>query len=152
MILEEDAVKPMSNHYICGFLVKDNSQIIDSQGAGSHVFVIHSLRRPLIPTWTITVNHYDPTTNSFNFTDEEWEQHAKGNKIIDTLKTTPLSYPDLCTHLFDGTAATGVSGWGPSSKRSRTIDLNDDIENLGTEEVQSNNANPNDVEIPKKKG
>ena len=75
----------------------------------------------------------------------------QGNKIIDTLKTTPLSYPDLCTHLFDGTAATGVSGWGRSSKRSRTIDLNDDIENLGTEEVQSNNANPNDVEIPKKK-
>ena len=67
----------------------------------------------------------------------------QGNKIIDTLKTTPLSYPDLCTHLYDGTAAAGLSGWGPSSKRSRAIDLNDDIDNLGTEEVQSNTANPN---------
>ena len=28
-----------------------------------------------------TGNHYDPTTNSFNFTDEEWEQHAKVHSL-----------------------------------------------------------------------
>ncbi|KAL6522024.1 hypothetical protein OROMI_031901 [Orobanche minor] len=71
-------------------------------------------------------NHYDP-----------------GNKIIDTLRTTPLSFPKLCTHLYDGTAATGVSGWGPSSTKSRTIDLNDDIEIPGTEEIQSSSSKPN---------
>ncbi|KAL6579796.1 hypothetical protein OROMI_007820 [Orobanche minor] len=90
-----------------------------------------------------TGNHYDPTTNTFNFTNQEWDQLAKGNKIIDTLRTTPLSFPELCTHLYDGIAATGVSGWGPSSTKSRTIDLNDDIEITGTEEIQSSSSKPN---------
>ncbi|XP_074378360.1 uncharacterized protein LOC141719894 isoform X1 [Apium graveolens] len=98
-----------------------------------------------------TGNHYDPTTNTFNFTEEEWDQLKKGNKIVDTLKTTPLSYPELCTQLYDGTAATGVSGWGPSSKKNRTIDLNDDIEIPITEESQSNTSNPVVKENPKKK-
>ncbi|XP_074363881.1 uncharacterized protein LOC141704548 [Apium graveolens] len=34
-----------------------------------------------------TGNHYDPTTNTFNFSEEEWDQLKKGNKIVDTLKT-----------------------------------------------------------------
>ncbi|KAL6575794.1 hypothetical protein OROHE_000775 [Orobanche hederae] len=28
-----------------------------------------------------TGNHYDPTTDTFSFTEEEWDQYAKGNKI-----------------------------------------------------------------------
>ncbi|XP_074359916.1 uncharacterized protein LOC141700042 [Apium graveolens] len=98
-----------------------------------------------------TGNHYDPTTNTFNFSEEEWDQLKKGNKIMDTLKTTHLSYPELCTQLYDGTAATGVSGWGPSSKKNMTIDLNDDIEIPIIEESQSNTLNPIILENPKKK-
>ncbi|KAK1360886.1 hypothetical protein POM88_045360 [Heracleum sosnowskyi] len=75
-----------------------------------------------------TGNHYNPVTNSFNFTEEEWDQLCKRNKYVETLKSRPLSYPELCTHLYDGIVATGVSGWGPSSKRSRTVDTNDEKE------------------------
>ncbi|KAK1380405.1 hypothetical protein POM88_027149 [Heracleum sosnowskyi] len=99
-------------------------------------------------------------TNSFNFTEEEWDQLCKRNKYVETLKSTPLSYPELCTHLYDGIAATGVSGWGPSSKRSRTFDTSDEKEIPDIEEIQSNASTaPNsqnsfnlDVEeTPKKK-
>ena len=35
--------------------------------------------------------------------------------MVETLRTSPLVYPDLCVQLFDGSAATGIHGWGPSS-------------------------------------
>ncbi|KAK1381783.1 hypothetical protein POM88_019518 [Heracleum sosnowskyi] len=84
-----------------------------------------------------TGNHYNPTTNTFNFTDQEWKQHIQANKHVATLRTTPLIFPDLCKNLFDGAAATGVSGWGPSSKKNRTLDLSDHVEILGNEDIQS---------------
>ncbi|KAK1396924.1 hypothetical protein POM88_006787 [Heracleum sosnowskyi] len=89
-----------------------------------------------------TGNHYDPTTNTFNFTKAEWDQLRKGNKIVDTLRSTPLSFPErLPQESVDGDLAlrraTGVGGWGPSSKKSRIIDLNDDINTPGTEETNS---------------
>ncbi|KAK1368798.1 hypothetical protein POM88_034890 [Heracleum sosnowskyi] len=84
-----------------------------------------------------TGNHYNPTTNTFNFTDQEWKQHIQANKHVATLRTTPLIFPDLCKNLFDGAAATGVSGWGPSSKKNRTLDSSDDMEILGNEDIQS---------------
>ncbi|KAK1403808.1 hypothetical protein POM88_003413 [Heracleum sosnowskyi] len=43
------------------------------------------------------------------------------------------------------------SGLGPTSKKNRTIDINDDIEILGTVEIQSNTLNPVVEENPKKK-
>ncbi|KAK1401587.1 hypothetical protein POM88_001192 [Heracleum sosnowskyi] len=74
-----------------------------------------------------TRNHYDPTTNKFNFTDAEWTQYSQN---------APLLYPNLCKNLYDGAAATSVSGWGTSSKKSRTIDLSDDLETLETREEE----------------
>ncbi|KAK1403260.1 hypothetical protein POM88_002865 [Heracleum sosnowskyi] len=70
-----------------------------------------------------TRNHYNLVTNSFNFTEEEWDQLCKRNKYVETLKSTPLSYPELCTHLYDGIAATGVNGWDAEEtpkKRTKT--------------------------------
>ncbi|KAL8102018.1 hypothetical protein AgCh_033791 [Apium graveolens] len=84
-----------------------------------------------------TGNHYDPTTNSFNFTEQEWIQHIQANKHVATLRTTSLIFPDLCRSLFDGAAATGVSGWGPSSKKNRSTDLNDNLEILGADDIHS---------------
>ncbi|XP_074343000.1 uncharacterized protein LOC141680773 [Apium graveolens] len=84
-----------------------------------------------------TGNHYDPTNNTFNFTEQEWIQHIHANKHVATLRTTPLIFPDLCRSLFDGAAATGVSGWGPSSKKNRSTDLNDDLEILGGDDIHS---------------
>ncbi|KAK1403515.1 hypothetical protein POM88_003120 [Heracleum sosnowskyi] len=97
-----------------------------------------------------TGNHYDPTTNKFNFTDAEWTQHSQANTCVSTLKNAPLLFPDLCKNLYDGAAATGVSGWGPSSKKSRTIDLSDDLETLETDDFSNQsqtNFSPNS-EVP----
>ncbi|KAK1376053.1 hypothetical protein POM88_032246 [Heracleum sosnowskyi] len=47
------------------------------------------------------------------------------------------AHSDLCKNLFDGAAATGVSGWGPSSKNNRTLDSSDDLEILSNEDIQS---------------
>lgn len=82
-----------------------------------------------------TGNHYDPTTNTFNFTDEEWELKSKANKHVDSLRTSPLSFPELCTQLYDGAAATGIDGRGPSSKRDRTVEPNKDLEILSIEDI-----------------
>src|SRR4051812_48496368 len=37
------------------------------------------------------------------------------NKVVGTLKTVPLIFPDLCTDLFEGSTSTGIGSWGPSS-------------------------------------
>ncbi|CAH9098633.1 unnamed protein product [Cuscuta epithymum] len=62
-----------------------------------------------------TGNVYDPSTNTFNLTPEEWEIEIKKNKYIETLRTTSLPFPELCAQLFDGSVATGVDSWGPTS-------------------------------------
>ena len=89
-----------------------------------------------------TGNIYDPSTNTFNLTKEEWEVEMKvnllsklyfyyiayhfyilikqyvftqKNRYIETLRTTPMPFPDLCEQLFDGTMSTGIKSWGPSS-------------------------------------
>ncbi|KAK1403785.1 hypothetical protein POM88_003390 [Heracleum sosnowskyi] len=71
-----------------------------------------------------------------------------------TLKSTPLSYSEISTHLYDGIAATRVSGWGPSSKRSTTVDTNDEKEIPDIEEIQSNAQNDLNLDVEKtpKKG
>ncbi|XP_052624812.1 uncharacterized protein LOC111888675 [Lactuca sativa] len=62
-----------------------------------------------------TGNIYNPVTNSFNMTNEEWEAEAKLNKYVDKLRNAPLPCPELCTQLFDGATSTSVHSWGPSS-------------------------------------
>ncbi|CAH9112901.1 unnamed protein product, partial [Cuscuta epithymum] len=62
-----------------------------------------------------TGNVYDPSTNTFNLTSEEWAIEIKKNKYVETLKTTSLPFPELCAQLFDGSVATGAEGWGPSA-------------------------------------
>ncbi|XP_023728349.1 uncharacterized protein LOC111876058 [Lactuca sativa] len=62
-----------------------------------------------------TGNLYNPVTDSFNMTNEEWEAEAKLNKYVDKLRNAPLSCPDLCIQLFDGATSTGVHSWGSSS-------------------------------------
>ncbi|XP_023748664.2 L10-interacting MYB domain-containing protein-like [Lactuca sativa] len=62
-----------------------------------------------------TGNIYNPVTNSFNMTNEEWEAEAKLSKYVDKLRNAPLLCPELCTQLFDGATSTGVHSLGPSS-------------------------------------
>ncbi|KAK1400024.1 hypothetical protein POM88_009887 [Heracleum sosnowskyi] len=74
-----------------------------------------------------TGNHYNPVTNSFNFTEEEWDQLCKRNKYVETLKSTPLCYPELYTHLYDGIAATGSNA--PNAHSAFNIDTEETPKN-----------------------
>ncbi|XP_071690673.1 uncharacterized protein [Rutidosis leptorrhynchoides] len=47
-------------------------------------------------------NVYDPVTNTFNLTEEEWEVEIQENKYVESLKSTTLLFPNLCAQLYDG--------------------------------------------------
>ncbi|KAE8695349.1 Detected protein of unknown function [Hibiscus syriacus] len=58
-----------------------------------------------------TGNLYNQQTNTFTLTNEEWEEFRKGHPKAASLKTIPLSFPELCTALFNGNSATGNCKW-----------------------------------------
>ncbi|KAK9074553.1 hypothetical protein SSX86_007151 [Deinandra increscens subsp. villosa] len=62
-----------------------------------------------------TGNLYNPVTNTFSMSDEEWVVEGKLDKYVEKLRNAPLICPDLCTKLFEGVVSTGVHCWGPSS-------------------------------------
>ncbi|KAK9048400.1 hypothetical protein SSX86_032637 [Deinandra increscens subsp. villosa] len=62
-----------------------------------------------------TGNLYNPVTNTFSMSDEEWVAEGKLDKYVEKLRNAPLICPDLCTKLFEGVVSTGVHCWGPSS-------------------------------------
>lgn len=100
--------------------------------------------------WVVLVNKtgnlYNPQTNSFNLTAEQWDEYLKvhlifcsnynmpflssiwyllfatwiqGHPKAKPLKTSGLPFPELCRSLFESVAATGNRGWGPSSSNPR---------------------------------
>ncbi|KAF5754508.1 putative Myb/SANT-like domain-containing protein [Helianthus annuus] len=62
-----------------------------------------------------TGNVYDPVTNSFNLSEEEWQIEMKSNKYVEALRSAPLAFPELCCQLFEGSTSNGFDSWGPSS-------------------------------------
>ncbi|CAI9302966.1 unnamed protein product [Lactuca saligna] len=74
-------------------------------------------------------NIYDASTNTFNLTDEEWENEIKKNKYVETLRNTSLLFPDLCAQLFDGVMTNGIKSLEPISAEPITaIVVKDDEE------------------------
>ncbi|XP_047251493.1 uncharacterized protein LOC124886657 [Capsicum annuum] len=61
-----------------------------------------------LPLTKKTGNIYDPTTNTIQMSNSEWEEYIK------VLKRSPLAFPELCTTLFESATATGVYGWSSS--------------------------------------
>ncbi|XP_076941276.1 L10-interacting MYB domain-containing protein-like [Bidens hawaiensis] len=43
-----------------------------------------------------TGNIYNPQTNIFTLTNEEWEEFKNGHPKAASIKTTPLAFPELC--------------------------------------------------------
>ncbi|KAJ9544803.1 hypothetical protein OSB04_024510 [Centaurea solstitialis] len=64
-------------------------------------------------------NLYNPETNTFNLSLEEWDDFIKGHPKGKSLKTSPLTFLDLCKALFEGTSITGSRAYTPSSTRER---------------------------------
>ncbi|XP_033512649.1 uncharacterized protein [Nicotiana tomentosiformis] len=67
-----------------------------------------------LPITKKTGNIYDPATNTILMSNSEWDEYIKAHPKAKALKTSPLSFPDLCTKLFEGSTATGIHGWSPS--------------------------------------
>ncbi|CAI9261977.1 unnamed protein product [Lactuca saligna] len=63
-------------------------------------------------------NLYNPQTNTFNLTNEEWEDFKKGHPKATSLKNVPLLFPELCAELFDGSSAFGNLSYATSQTPS----------------------------------
>ncbi|KAM3235385.1 hypothetical protein P3L10_015421 [Capsicum annuum] len=72
-----------------------------------------------LPLTKKTSNIYDPTTNTIQMSNSEWEEYIKAHPKAKVLKRSPLAFPELCTTLFEGSTATGVHGWSSSCTTPR---------------------------------
>ncbi|XP_059277520.1 L10-interacting MYB domain-containing protein-like [Lycium ferocissimum] len=53
-----------------------------------------------LPLTKKTGNIYDPTTNTFQMSNSEWDEYIKAHPKAKTLRNSLLPFPDLCTKLF----------------------------------------------------
>nr|XP_043610823.1 uncharacterized protein LOC122582489 isoform X2 [Erigeron canadensis] len=91
--------------------------------------------------------------------EEEWNLEMKGNKYVESLKSTPLVFPELCAQLFDPVVATEVESGGSASERSRSCPeplLNQDTGDInGTHETSTSkptcSSSPVEAQRPTKK-
>ncbi|PWA47138.1 hypothetical protein CTI12_AA430900 [Artemisia annua] len=104
-------------------------------------------------------NLYDPVTNTFALTDEEWNIEMKGNKYIESLKSAPLVLPKLCARLYDGVLDTEEENDGSFSERSKSCaepNLIEDTENIsetqGASTSKHNGSCHTETQRPAKKG
>ncbi|KAJ9551325.1 hypothetical protein OSB04_015370 [Centaurea solstitialis] len=80
-----------------------------------------------------TGNVYDQTTNTFNFTEEEWQFEIERCKYVESLRSTGLLFPDLCVQLFDGVQVTGIESHGP---RSSVPDISNPLSDHSSGDVE----------------
>ena len=59
-------------------------------------------------------NIYNPLTNMFSLTNEEWDDFCTAHPKHASLRETPMPYPELCATLFDKSYATGSISLSPN--------------------------------------
>ncbi|XP_076895531.1 uncharacterized protein LOC143548176 [Bidens hawaiensis] len=47
--------------------------------------------------------------------EEEWKIEIKTNNKVESLRSAPLLFPELCVQLFEGPTSNGFDSWEPSS-------------------------------------
>ncbi|GJR73490.1 L10-interacting MYB domain-containing protein-like protein [Tanacetum coccineum] len=65
-------------------------------------------------------DRYNSETNTFNLTNEEWEDLFKDHPRAKNLRSSPLLFPDLCTKLYERAFTSGEIRWNPISKRPKS--------------------------------
>ncbi|KAK1435045.1 hypothetical protein QVD17_00803 [Tagetes erecta] len=89
-----------------------------------------------------TGNLYDPSTNTFNLTEDEWQTEMKSNKYVEALRRSSLSYPELCIQLFEGSTSNGFDSWGPSSTLPHPSEEVSDYNLNGLDDIVSTQMEP----------
>ncbi|KAI3518126.1 hypothetical protein L1887_06534 [Cichorium endivia] len=116
---EGSSLKSLSWKNVAEKLKNEHNFIVDQKQMKNHYDYLKSKFSAFLKLKNKTGNYYNPSTNTFNLTKEEWELESKSNKNIESLRRTPLPFPDLCTQLFEGATSTGADSWGPSSTLPR---------------------------------
>lgn len=126
------SLKPQSWDHVMKTLKSTHNLVVDQKQMKNH----YDYLKGKYQAWCKLKNHfknfYDSSTNTFNLSEEEWDHWTKENPKAECLKTSPLTFPDLCTQLFDGVASTSTNVRGSNSTRPRTI-------------TQPNESEPNEL-------
>nr|XP_043610822.1 L10-interacting MYB domain-containing protein-like isoform X1 [Erigeron canadensis] len=133
--------------------------VVNQKQMKNHYDYLKSKYKAFLKLKNKRANVYDPLTNTFNLTEEEWNLEMKGNKYVESLKSTPLVFPELCAQLFDPVVATEVESGGSASERSRSCPeplLNQDTGDInGTHETSTSkptcSSSPVEAQRPTKK-
>ncbi|XP_024962168.1 uncharacterized protein LOC112502491 [Cynara cardunculus var. scolymus] len=113
---EGASLKALSWKKVADTLKSTHNFVVDRKQMWNHFDYLKGKYGAWLKLKNKTGNVYDPSTNTFNLTLEEWELEIETNRYVESLRTTSLPYPDLCARLFEGGMSTCVGGYGPSSK------------------------------------
>ncbi|XP_024961100.1 uncharacterized protein LOC112501644 [Cynara cardunculus var. scolymus] len=113
---ESAILKALSWKKVADTLKNTHNFVVDRKQMRNHFNYLKGKYGAWLELKNKTGNVYDPSTNTFNLTPEEWELEIETNRYVESLRTTSLPYPDLCARLFEGGMSTGIGGHGPSSK------------------------------------
>ncbi|KAJ9561707.1 hypothetical protein OSB04_006867, partial [Centaurea solstitialis] len=131
---EGSSLKAQSWKNVGEQLRKKHNFIVDQRQMKNHYDYIKGKYTAFQKLKNKTGNVYDPTTNTFNLTEEEWKIEISGNKYMEPLRSTGLLFPDLCVQLFDGVASIGLESYGTASTIPDPYDsdpnLNEDVEGV----------------------
>ncbi|MFS8016486.1 putative Myb/SANT-like domain-containing protein [Helianthus anomalus] len=108
---EGSSLKPYSWKNVGEKLKMEHNFVVDQKQMKNRYDYTKSKFAAWLKLKSKTGNVYDPITNTFNLSEEEWEIEIK----VQALRRVPLSYPELCVQLFEGSTSTGFDSWGPSS-------------------------------------
>ncbi|XP_024960315.1 L10-interacting MYB domain-containing protein-like [Cynara cardunculus var. scolymus] len=113
---EGASLKALSWKKVVDTLKSTHNFVVDRKQMRNHFDFLKGKYGAWLKLKNKTGNVYDPSTNTFNLTPEEWELEIETNRYVESLRTTSLPYLDLCARLFEGDMSTGIGGHGPSSK------------------------------------
>ncbi|XP_024989444.1 protein lava lamp-like [Cynara cardunculus var. scolymus] len=105
---EGGSLKPVSWKNVAETLKMTHNFIVEQRQMKNH----YDYLKGKFGAWSKLKNKtgdvYDPLTNTFNLTEEEWQIEMKSNRYIQRLRSAPLPFPELCLQLFDGVISTKI--------------------------------------------
>ncbi|PWA98941.1 myb/SANT-like domain-containing protein [Artemisia annua] len=129
-------------------LKKEHNFIADQRQMKNHFDYLKSKFSAWTKLKNKTGNVYDPVTNTFNLTEEEWQIEMKSNKYVEPVRSTGLLFPDLCTQLFDGSTSNGFEGWGPASKLPNDCEDSANVVSVEDDDIQHVQSIPTSTQEP----